>query len=280
LRLLVCVALLRSFQNVTIHTKLRDAHLYLFAHWVLDLLETKPSISSIQSDLLPYLVKLQFTKSAKEWADRSLSKYEQPAIVMSHTREETQYGIEDYAANKRDPIRCYVYVAPETLYCARANTVAAYTQINRDFAAGTVYTYNPWTPLTADNWVKKAQDQYPKAQFGDRCVVGEGLIIEELAASAGPAPKGAVLLSVKRSIIGKGCRFGPDVKIADSIIMDGVVIEAGCTIQNSIIATGSVIKAKSTLKDSRIGAHVVLAPGSDLKNESIASGTDEEEEEN
>jgi NDP-sugar pyrophosphorylase family protein len=38
---------------------------------------------------------------------------------------------------------------------------------------------------------------------------------------------GSVLLSVKRSVIGKHCKIGVDVKIADSIIMDHVTIEDG-----------------------------------------------------
>ena len=58
--LLPKIPLLRRRPAVTVHTDLLDAHLYFFGHWVLDLLQEKPHISSIKADLVPYLVRHQF----------------------------------------------------------------------------------------------------------------------------------------------------------------------------------------------------------------------------
>lgn len=52
--------LLERFPRINLYHSLRDAHVYLFNHWVLDLLIAKPEIDSIQGDLIPYLVKHQF----------------------------------------------------------------------------------------------------------------------------------------------------------------------------------------------------------------------------
>ena len=35
-------------------------HVYIFAHWTLQLLELKPHFASIKFELLPYLVRKQF----------------------------------------------------------------------------------------------------------------------------------------------------------------------------------------------------------------------------
>ena len=48
--------LLGRHPNFTLHTKLRDCHLYVFSQWVLLFLQEKPSILSIQSELIPCLV--------------------------------------------------------------------------------------------------------------------------------------------------------------------------------------------------------------------------------
>ena len=46
------------------HHDLADIHVYIFAHWVLRLLDDKPDVTSIQGELVPYLVRSQFTRGA------------------------------------------------------------------------------------------------------------------------------------------------------------------------------------------------------------------------
>eukprot|EP01116_Phalansterium_solitarium_P001063 TRINITY_DN10861_c0_g1_i2.p1 TRINITY_DN10861_c0_g1~~TRINITY_DN10861_c0_g1_i2.p1 ORF type:complete len:265 (-),score=84.23 TRINITY_DN10861_c0_g1_i2:126-890(-) len=61
--LVIHKSLLRSHPNLTIHTNLLDAHFYIFARWVLDVLELEAgSVTSVKGELLPLLVKLQLRK--------------------------------------------------------------------------------------------------------------------------------------------------------------------------------------------------------------------------
>jgi len=53
---------LKYFPNMTIHTNLIDAHMYIFSRWVLDLIEEKKDISSIKLDLIPNLIKNNFNE--------------------------------------------------------------------------------------------------------------------------------------------------------------------------------------------------------------------------
>ena len=46
---------------VTIYTRHTDVHLYLFSHWVLDLLMERPNICSVQGELIPLLTRYQFS---------------------------------------------------------------------------------------------------------------------------------------------------------------------------------------------------------------------------
>ena len=58
-RINVSLNILKKFPVLDIHTKLRDAHLYVFKKWVLELVVQKKNISSIKEDLMPLLVKYQ-----------------------------------------------------------------------------------------------------------------------------------------------------------------------------------------------------------------------------
>ena len=57
-------SLLRAYPHVQLRTDLVDAHVYIFAPWVLDVLEQKPHFSSAKFELLPYLVRKQFLSKA------------------------------------------------------------------------------------------------------------------------------------------------------------------------------------------------------------------------
>jgi hypothetical protein len=52
---------------LTIRKNLFDAHVFIFKHWVMDLIIQKPQLSSISNDVIPYIVRCQnSTKFADE----------------------------------------------------------------------------------------------------------------------------------------------------------------------------------------------------------------------
>lgn len=63
------------FPSFTLHTYLKDAHLYLFAKWTLELLEARKSmLQSISHHFVPYLLTLQRRKKLPNgpfWPHRS-----------------------------------------------------------------------------------------------------------------------------------------------------------------------------------------------------------------
>uniref|UniRef100_A0A0A8XPJ5 Pco144592a n=1 Tax=Arundo donax TaxID=35708 RepID=A0A0A8XPJ5_ARUDO len=76
--------------------------------------------------------------------------------------------------------------------------------------------------------------------------------------------------SVKRSVIGRRCRIGSNVKIVNSVIMNHVVIEDGCHIQCSVICNNVQLQERAVLKDCQVGAGYVVTAGSEHKAESLA----------
>lgn len=51
--------MLRKYHEFSIETSIQDGQCCLFSNWVLDLLDRMPTISSIQGELIPFLVAKQ-----------------------------------------------------------------------------------------------------------------------------------------------------------------------------------------------------------------------------
>ena len=58
-------SLLKKYSNISLHSTLRDAHLYVFKHWVINLIARNTRLISIKNDLLPLLMELQYRKSTR-----------------------------------------------------------------------------------------------------------------------------------------------------------------------------------------------------------------------
>jgi translation initiation factor eIF-2B subunit gamma len=56
-------SMLSRFPNVKLHSRLRDAHLYIFKRWVLELLVKNPHLNSIKYDLVLMLLEAQHRKA-------------------------------------------------------------------------------------------------------------------------------------------------------------------------------------------------------------------------
>ncbi len=82
-----------SVPNLSIYSRLKDAHLYIFSHAVLKLLDEQKSISSIQGELVPYLVQLQFSPQAQKWAAVSCATSQAKALSMSHSSLATPVSV-------------------------------------------------------------------------------------------------------------------------------------------------------------------------------------------
>ncbi|TPX59870.1 hypothetical protein CcCBS67573_g09052 [Chytriomyces confervae] len=70
----VRMSILDKFPAVNIHTKLRDAHLYVFKHWVIDFI-AKSKIQSIKDELIPLLTHFQYSEEVlkREGIDKFLT---------------------------------------------------------------------------------------------------------------------------------------------------------------------------------------------------------------
>ncbi|XP_047179174.1 translation initiation factor eIF-2B subunit gamma-like [Vigna umbellata] len=76
--------------------------------------------------------------------------------------------------------------------------------------------------------------------------------------------------SVNRSVIGRHCRIGANVKVFNSVVMNHVSIGDCCSIQGSVICSNVQLQERAVVKDCQVGEGYVVTAGSECKGEVLA----------
>ncbi|KAK6310656.1 hypothetical protein J4Q44_G00187110 [Coregonus suidteri] len=261
--LVIRKSIMRKHPRMHIKTGLVDAHLYCLKKSVVDFLADNKSISSIRGELVPYLVRKQFSKSmnspkVNDEADQNLKKKDEiqissrDEVLLQLTRDRSCWN--DHRGDMSEAyhggrLRCYVHIMDEGM-CYRVNTLAAYIEANR------------LAPKLFDE-----PAVHPSAVISVRCLIGADSII---GASCQISDK----TSIKRSTIGASSTVREKVKVTNSIIMHGVTIEEGCNIQGSVICSNAVIGRGADIKYCLVGSAQRIEPEAERTNEVIV-GTEQ-----
>ncbi|ETW02295.1 hypothetical protein H310_05843 [Aphanomyces invadans] len=119
------LALLKRRPRINMHTDLYDAHVYIFPHWVLDLLHEKKHIASIKADLIPHLVRRQF-RGPQALAESVRGKLQSPQHVAN------DLSVSCGGKDEDDVMKVFAYILPSNAYCERADTKEAYNAMTKE----------------------------------------------------------------------------------------------------------------------------------------------------
>ncbi|XP_071952872.1 translation initiation factor eIF2B subunit gamma-like isoform X2 [Antedon mediterranea] len=254
-------SILEKHPFIRVGTNLLDAHMYIFKKWVIDYLCEHRHISSVKGELIPSLVKKQFikkqpkdvisegtimeeTNNKNNGGNPSEDDLKVKTIEMSSWNEG---GITKDSKASVDAIKCHAFIM-DTGFCSRANSLAAYCDVNRQILQSK-YTLD-------EDFIHSTAKVKAKTQVGQDSMVGEESVIGEK-------------VSVKRSVIGQHCNIGDKVKIANSIIMDHVTIKEGCVIHGSVICGNASLSEQVELKDCLVGSKQTLPEKAKFSNEIV-----------
>ncbi|EEB06616.2 translation initiation factor eIF2B gamma subunit [Schizosaccharomyces japonicus yFS275] len=223
------MSLLWKHPRITLTTALADTHIYVFRHWVLDLLKENEELSSLRGDLLPLLVKAQNQHS------------------LAERKGVTKFLVDEKENDKPNARNLKVNVfIPEKGACVslRANNLPNYFEINR------IVAKTAPEPKIVDANVSK------RAVVGSDCMVNEGTSIGDRS-------------NVKRSVIGRNCTIGNGVVLSNSILMDNIVVGDNVRLESCIVASGVTVGAKSKLRECEIGVNHVVEKGRTARGERL-----------
>ncbi|XP_048845491.1 translation initiation factor eIF-2B subunit gamma [Brienomyrus brachyistius] len=266
--LVIRKSIVRRHPRMHIRTGLVDAHLYCLKRSVMDFLAENKSISSIRGELVPCLVRKQFSRSTglqktREQSDRNLSKKDRSANSENHFSSGdsdlhqlalarscwNDHRGDMSAAYHGAHLRCYVHIMEQGV-CYRVNTLAAYIEANRSASK-----------LLEEPAVHPSAVVSEQGQVGADSIVGAFCQIGDKT-------------SIKRSTIGASSTIKEKVKVTNSIIMSGVTIEDGCNIQGSVICSQAVIGRGADIKYCLVGSGQRIEAEAERTNEVIV-GTDQ-----
>ncbi|KAJ9673041.1 hypothetical protein PVL29_026353 [Vitis rotundifolia] len=265
-------SILRAVGQMEIRADLMDAHLYAFKRAVLqEVLDQKDAFQSLQQDVLPYLVRSQLRSelslngaphTEENGHDKVVPGDNQVMLSQLLAKTSTPSFHELYAMgpNGSAPVRrthkCCVYIASQDKYCARLNSIQAFSDINRD-VIGEASHLSGYSFSAQNNIIHPSAELGSKTTVGQNCMLGEGSQLGDKC-------------SVKRSVIGRHCRIGSNVKVVNSVVMNHVTISDGCSIQGSVICSNAQLQERVVLKDCQVGAGFVVTSGSEYKGEFLA----------
>ncbi|CAO3662019.1 unnamed protein product [Umbelopsis vinacea] len=236
------LSMLWRFPRVKLHINLQDAHLYIFKHWVLDVINEKEKISSIRQDLVPLIVKCQYQRKLVDIENMGKYASKEDPLDTALSLSTVHDVFDEKLLNEHDPynsnfksnikVNTFIYRGG---HCGRANTIAKYSEMNR-------LTSKQGMSIRR---VAETADVTQKSQVGNDSIVGEYTKIAEKS-------------SVKRSIIGAHCIIGKNVKIANSIIMDHVILEDFVKLDGCIVCSNAKVLEGSTLTKCEVaGGYIV-----------------------
>jgi len=270
--------------KITMYNNLLDAHFYIFDKWVCDFLKSEERISTIKGELIPYLVKKQFSISSKHIGKQSSNEVDDAPNPRLHTHngENSSKKIADFVnedeiisqienfsswnehsgalkpAYMSRPLRCYAYVMDKgNGICLRANNLHSYIELNKKIDR----IFPSVAPNVEFKSLHASSNVNIKSQIVD-CLVGEESTISEKT-------------TLKSCTIGSHCVVEPKVKLANCIIMDNATIKSGSNIQGSLICDNVIVEEKCEIKDCIIGSGKRVESQADHRNEVLATDDSE-----
>ncbi|KAG8437015.1 hypothetical protein GDO86_007918 [Hymenochirus boettgeri] len=260
-------SILQRHPRIYIKQGMVDAHLYCLRKYIVDFLAANESFTSIRRELIPYLVRKQFSSATtsqqkkEEQEDLDTEKDSKPRDIYSFIPQDKllDRALEmscwnDHRGDMREAyhgcrLRCYVHVAENQL-CCRVNTLAMYIEANRQVPR-----------LLCDVCVEDHRI-HPSAMITDRLMVGADSMI-------GSQTLVGEKSSIKHSLLGYACNIKDRVKITNCIIMNDVTVQECCIIQGSVICNNAVIESGADIKDCLVGPGLHIPSKAKCVNEII-----------
>ncbi|GAB5575003.1 translation initiation factor eIF-2B subunit gamma isoform X1 [Prionailurus iriomotensis] len=229
------------------------------------------SITSIRSELIPYLIRKQFSSASsqqgQEEKEEDLKKKELKSLdIYSFIKEDNTLTFAPYDACwnvhrgdrwedlSKSQVRCYVHIMKEGL-CSRVSTLGLYMEANRQ------------VPKLLSVLCPEESLVHSSAQIVSKHLVGVDSLI-------GPDTQVGEKSSIKHSVIGSSCVLRDRVTITNCLLMNSVTVEEGSSIQGSIICNNAVIEKGTDIKNCLIGSGQRIEAKAKRMNEVIV-GSDQ-----
>lgn len=293
--------LIRQHPRIQMRMTHRDAHIYIFPRWIMDLVQENEQLDSIGEDVIGWWAKagwqaglaqkLGFERIFPTEANRiseTDSTHDDSMMSDSADPEELRTGFADaknllqthtspigqdqskVAENDVPPILAYIHPSqPAAPLIRRVDTAQLLLAISLQLAKLPSVEEAGTSPFAHSRKV-----MYPEGVKGRTTItrqdslVGENVTVDEKVA-------------IRESVVGANCQIKEGAKLSQCLLMDGVVVGKNCKLTRCILGKRSQIGDNCTLTDCEVQENLLVEPKSEEKSAKLmsSSGLEATEEE-
>ncbi|KAF7955190.1 uncharacterized protein EAE97_000449 [Botrytis byssoidea] len=289
-------ALVRSHSRIRMLSSHRDAHIYIFPAWVLDMISANEHMDNIGEDVIGWWSKAGwqqglgdklglrdiFEKTRPDESDDNMldngpasddvdygnlsstwtSKLENPSSKKSSDNSTAS----DKSNLAIPPILAYIHPSKPTgevppLIIRRVDTAPILLNVSLQLAkieAIDQVGRDAASPFAHNSKIAWPEGIAQKTTVRPDCLLAENVIVEEKCI-------------IKECVIGANCQIKTGARLTRCVLMDGVTVGSSCTLTDCVLGKGSVIGDKSELQDCEVQEEFDVDPGTNKKKDRLMS---------
>ncbi|PMD28836.1 hypothetical protein L207DRAFT_539372 [Hyaloscypha variabilis F] len=275
-------SLIREHPQIRMLSSHRDAHIYIFPAWVLDMINSNEHMDSIGEDVIGWWAKagwqdglgdklgLREVLSVQAPADTDESLLdnnpEHDDIDFSNLSTTFTSNLEPTAAAGKEklivpPILAYIQPKGGKLI-RRVDTAPLLLSVSLQLAK--LEAVDAVGRDASSPFAHQAKVAYPEGIASKTtvtrpdCLLAENVTVEEKC-------------SIKECVIGANCQIKQGAKLQRCVLMDGVVVEKGCKLTGCILGRRSQIGEDSVLLDCEVQENLLVEARTEDKNSKLMS---------
>ena len=267
--LLLRGGMIRRHGRLTMRTTHRASHVYIFPRWMLDVIKNNEKFDSISEDIIGWWAKAGWQEGL---ADKLEMLPPSDVIYKHHHTHSGRSSVENFShlittrsmstdtsndvkrSSFPPPILAYTHPYPSPYMIRRVDTSALLLSTSLHLAK---------LPPSRDAVMGSSPTalSHPTKISTDPSLIANHTTIDTSTTLIGPNTSVATHCTVKTSCIGANCTINEGAKILDSLLMDGVRIEAKAALRNCILGRRCIIGRGATLDGCEIQEGFVVEDG-------------------
>ncbi|KAK4142782.1 nucleotide-diphospho-sugar transferase [Dichotomopilus funicola] len=290
--------LLRQHPRVRMLSTHRDAHIYIFPHWVMQFVKENERLETIGEDIVGWWVKASWQKglSTKLGLDGILQRPASgsaggqsspngpnPSTDAPNQAVSTRSDITGSSNNSDDgeenesrlrgereapipPMLAYIHpTTPDAPLIRRVDTAQLLLQISLQLAklpsleeTGAEYPASPFAHARKVAYPEGVKSRTTITKADS--LVADNVTVQEKT-------------SIKESVVGANCQIGEGAKLSQCLLMDGVVVGRNCKLTKCILGKRSEVGDGCTLTECEVQENLLVEAKTEAKEEKFMSSS-------
>ncbi|KAF7907454.1 uncharacterized protein EAF01_005040 [Botrytis porri] len=289
-------ALVRSHSRIRMLSSHRDAHIYIFPAWVLDMISANEHMDNIGEDVIGWWSKAGwqqglsdklglrdiFEKTRPDDSDDNMldngpasddvdygnlsSTWTSKLGELSSKKSSDNSPASDKSNLAIPPILAYIHPSKPTAempspIIRRVDTAPILLNVSLQLAkieAIDQVGRDAASPFAHNSKIAWPEGIAQKTTVRPDCLLAENVIVEEKCI-------------IKECVIGANCQIKTGARLTRCVLMDGVTVGPSCTLTDCVLGKGSVIGDKSELQDCEVQEEFDVDPGTNKKKDRLMS---------